>query len=292
MPTWRSSKNAGPRKTATFSTARETAVLPCSATSAGRPGGEKSFTLDESIGLSNRQSDYLVPADLSHRVRAGQGGRPMAWKPGDRVTLRVNPFELCLVSIEPLAALQEPIVLGCDYECCAGGAITLLGLPGAVPNSRGGRGGAAGRTEEVAFGGAQERGPLVQPLGLASRMPDAERSAKLAELLAGSTSSRPRVSRPLGGRPTFTAWWSTIGSTRTSTPKSRPPGKSKWASCARFKRPVLRRRSSHSARDRDFVRRPGSEGPFNVGVGVTQADLGEFLRRAGRAWRCEKGARS
>ena len=45
-------------------------------------------------------------------------------------------------------------------------------------------GGAAGRTEEVAFAGLKNEGPWYSRLAALRAMPDAERSAKLAELLA------------------------------------------------------------------------------------------------------------
>ena len=226
--------------------------------------GEKSFTLDESIGLSNRQSDYLVRQIYPTECVLAKADGQWRWKPGDRVTLRVNPFELCLVSIEPLAALQEPIVLGCDYERRAGGAITLLGLPGASAEfKRWPRAGPPEGPKRLPSRGSRTRAPGTAAWPRFAQCPTPSGRRSWRNCSRGSTSSRPRVSRPLGGRPTFTACWSTIGSTRTSTPKSRPPGKSKWASCA-LQALVLRRRSSHSARDRDScdarARRPLQRG--------------------------------
>lgn len=242
---------------------------------------EKAFTLDASIGLTGRQQDYLVRQLYpTERVLSKADGQ-WRWKPGDRVTLRMNPFELRLVSIEPAAALQEPIVLGCDYERCAGGKITLLGLPGErCRTEEVGPGGTPGKTEEVAFEGTKNDGSWYARLAALRAIPDAERSAKRAELLA-----RVDFVKAAG----FPAAWRSANLYGLLEYHRQHPYPHPEIEAAREIKMEVVHASKRWFCDDDpatppsqgVLATPGLGGPFNVGVGVTQADLGA-VRPVGR----------
>ena len=184
------------------------------------------------------------------------------------------------MSIEPLAALQEPIVLGCDYERRAGGAITLLGLPGrSAEFKRWPRAGPPEGPKRLPSRGSRTRAP-----GTAAwprfAMPDAERSAKLAELLA-----RVDFVKATG----FPAAWRAANVYGLLEYHRQHPYLYAEIETAREIKMGVVRASKRWFCDGDpatppvtgILATPGLGGPFNVGVGVTQADLGG-VRTVGR----------
>jgi hypothetical protein len=95
-------------------------------------GSNSSFILDEEIGLTRRDQDYLVKQLYPVERIVTKPNGDWRWKYGESPSLPLEPFQLKLVSISPVPKVPEAVVTGCAYEEGSQGRYTLLGLPGEV----------------------------------------------------------------------------------------------------------------------------------------------------------------
>lgn len=141
---------------------------------------EKSFSLDESVGLRARRNDFLIRQIYpTERILTKSDGE-FLWRFGETVRIQMNPFELRLISIQTQSSLNEEVIIGCDYDRDPQGNIVLLGMPGEKYQVRSlTRSGPQG-VRTIAFEGAKNPNPWYQRLLALS--PDKERKSRIQEL--------------------------------------------------------------------------------------------------------------
>src|SRR5690348_12157052 len=123
------SKSVRPRRTAISSTPAATAPSPSSGTSAGKPARS---ILSPSMNTPACGGEYVLRQVYPvERVLAKADGT-WRWKSGERVRLRLDPFQLEVLFIGPAANWKETVPAGRDYERTQDG-IALLELPDNIP---------------------------------------------------------------------------------------------------------------------------------------------------------------